>query len=453
MTRKKLDLTLMTVRSLKPRMDKSGRPARTQFYFGDKLYVICQPSGLKTFALRWHSRDGIQKKHSLGTFYDGDVKHAPKPKIGGMLTVAGAKKLASDALLEIEKGDDPSEASRRAKQEAERKQRDTFRSIATEYMKREVGAKFDAHGEPSFENAKLRTARERWMMLERSALPTLGSKAVSDIKKSDIIRLLDRLADGELKDSRRQPIKGGDVSADRLLAVLRKIFSWHASREDDFRSPIVSGMNRVKPSEQSRDRVLNADELRAVWTTASKLDGAYPAFVKFSLLTCSRRSEAAELEWSELSKNGDWLLPARRNKARRDLLRPLSKAAQDLLATLPRTGKFVFSTDGGHSPISGYSKHKAKFDKVLAQQGTPVADYTIHDLRRTARSLLSAAGISRDHAEQCLGHVQPGVVGIYDRHAYYDEKKRAFEALAAQIERTVSPPDGTKIVPLFKGGA
>jgi hypothetical protein len=63
----------------------------------------------------------------------------------------------------------------------------------------------------------------------------------------------------------------------------------------------------------------------------------------------------------------------------------------------------------------------------------------LHDCRRTARSLLSRAGINSDHAEQCLGHVIPGVRGVYDRHAYYDEKKFAFEALGAQIERIVNP--------------
>ena len=70
-----------------------------------------------------------------------------------------------------------------------------------------------------------------------------------------------------------------------------------------------------------------------------------------------------------------------------------------------------------------------------------VTDWTLHDLRRTARSLLSRAGISPDIAEMCLGHVLTGVRGTYDRHAYHEEKKHAFEALAAQIARIVDPQD------------
>jgi integrase len=76
-----------------------------------------------------------------------------------------------------------------------------------------------------------------------------------------------------------------------------------------------------------------------------------------------------------------------------------------------------------------------------------VTDWRLHDARRTARSLLSRAGISREHAEECLGHVRPGVVGVYDRHSYYDEKKRAFEALPALIERIVNPVDNVVALP------
>ncbi len=65
--------------------------------------------------------------------------------------------------------------------------------------------------------------------------------------------------------------------------------------------------------------------------------------------------------------------------------------------------------------------------------------WTIHDLRRTARSLMTRAGVSPDHAERALGHVIGGVRGVYDRHAYFEEKREAFEALAAQIERILSP--------------
>jgi integrase len=107
------------------------------------------------------------------------------------------------------------------------------------------------------------------------------------------------------------------------------------------------------------------------------------------------------------------------------------------LAILPNgDGDFLFTRDGTR-PLNG-SNFKAGFNKVLGR-GTPLPRWTLHDLRRTARSLMSRAGVPSDHAERCLGHVIGGVRGTYDRHEYYEEKRRAFEALASLVERIVNP--------------
>jgi hypothetical protein len=78
--------------------------------------------------------------------------------------------------------------------------------------------------------------------------------------------------------------------------------------------------------------------------------------------------------------------------------------------------------------------------------GGGVKGWTLHDLRRTGRSLMSRAGVPTDHAERCLGHVIGGVRGIYDHYAYYDEKKVAFAALADQIDRIINPQDN--VIPM-----
>src|SRR5262249_19043030 len=155
----------------------------------------------------------------------------------------------------------------------------TFRSIAEQYMKREAGMRVDADGNASsFDESKLRTGAERWLMLQRSIFPTFGTKPIAEIKKSDVIKLLDKIADGELKDRKGRKIKGGDVAADRALAVIRKIFSWYAIRsDDDFRSPIVAGLNRVKASEQSRDRVLSDAEITVIWKVAGESESTFAA--------------------------------------------------------------------------------------------------------------------------------------------------------------------------------
>jgi integrase len=105
-----------------------------------------------------------------------------------------------------------------------------------------------------------------------------------------------------------------------------------------------------------------------------------------------------------------------------------------VLAGLPRLGPYVFGPDGTR-PLTSLSYFKRKLDEASG-----VTDYRLHDLRRTSRSLMSRAGVIREHAEECLGHARPGVVGTYDRHGYRSEKQLAFERIAKLIERMVDPP-------------
>jgi integrase len=269
------------------------------------------------------------------------------------------------------------------------------------------------------EGDKLRSVKWRKGVLDRHVYPTLGLRPIAEIRRSEIVRLLDRIEE-----------QSGATMATQTLAIVRKIMNWHATRSDEFRSPIVRGMARIQRSEQARDRALSDDELRKVWTTHC---GVFSDYVRFLLLTAARRNEVAGMTWDEVT-GGDWTLPARRNKTGVELVRPLSNAAQAILGSLPKDGEFVWSTDGGVTPIAGFSKFKLQFDNVSGTRG-----WHIHDLRRTARSLMSRAGVPSDHAERCLGHVIGGVRGVYDRHEYHAEKAQAFEALAAQIERIVKP--------------
>jgi integrase len=290
---------------------------------------------------------------------------------------------------------------------------------------------------------EIRTAPDRWRILRRQVFPALGSIPVTKIRKSHIVQMLDDLAAGKLMNDEGELIEGGKVSADRCLSLVRRILNWHASRSDDYRPPLLKGLSRVKGN--ARSRVLKDDELRVIW----KVSGSpqpFPALVRFLLLTGARRCEASEMRWEEV-KDGDWLLPASRNKTKRDLLRPLSRAAQAVLEQQPKVCDFVFTLDG-RSSISGYGVHKAKFDAAV---GAPLENWTLHDLRRTARTLMTRAKVPPDDAEECLGHVKGGVSGIYNRHAYYDEKRAAYEALAALIERIINPPEGN-VVPLRAEG-
>jgi integrase len=331
----------------------------------------------------------------------------------GWLSLAAARAAAANALLDLEQGRDPGKAKQAAKAKAEDAAADTVQAICREFLKRE--------------GARLRSARDRERIFERLVYPKIGTRPVAEIKRTEIVRLLDHIED-----------TNGSRMAHQTLAMVRRVFNWHASRSDEFRSPIVRGMGRLKSAERARSRILTDDELRAVWQTAESSPGPFPAFVRFLLLTGARRTEAAAMPWTELDGT-DWRLPPGRNKGMaqrepQDLVRPLSRAAQAIIAEQPRTSAFVFSA--GRRPLSSVSRLKAQFDTACGTTG-----WTLHDLRRTARSLMSRAGVPADHAERCLGHVIGGVRGIYDRHNYQAEMARAYEALAAQIERIVHPQE------------
>jgi integrase len=292
------------------------------------------------------------------------------------------------------------------------------------------------------EGKNMRSIDERRAIFRRHIFERFGARPIDSIRRSEIARLLNKVADGS-----------GPVAAGHVLVALRRLFNWHATRDDDFLSPIVRGM--LKRTSPPRDRVLSDDELRIIWTVAQQHRGPYDYLVQFILLTATRLREAAEMNRAELSVDGsEWIIPGARYKTKLDHLVPLSSAAQTLLADMPKIGRrgWVFTTDG-ETPISGFSKFKAAFDRrVLGDrrpEAAPLPRWTTHDLRRTARTLMARQHlhIPSDHAERALGHVMGGVKGTYNRHDYKQEKRDALEKLAAEIERIVSPPQNN-VVPL-----
>jgi len=343
------------------------------------LGVRVTDRGVKTFVLVTRypaSRNPVPR--SLGAY--------------GATSLEVARAKAKEWLALIGNGVDP-------EQQAMQKREQTFQAIAEQYFLR----KAKDH----------RTRALSQSTLVRLVHPTLGPRPIEAISRGDIVRLMDHIED-----------ERGPVQANRTLSIINRVMDFHASRSDNFRSPIVRGMARG--SEQARSRILDDDELRAIW----KATGDYPVFgslLRFILLTATRRFEAGHMRWSELNGNRTWTIPASRYKTNLDHVIPLSSLA---LSILPKArAEFVFSANG-RTPIGGYQRHKQAIDAASGVKG-----WVIHDLRRSARSLLSRAGIQADHAERCLGHVIGGVRGVYDRYEYLDEKAAAFEALAAQVKR------------------
>jgi integrase len=225
---------------------------------------------------------------------------------------------------------------------------------------------------------------------------------------------------------------------------------WHEMRDSDFRAPLVRGMGG-KASEP-RSRTLTDAELRRVWLAADKLKTPFACLVQFIILTATRRREAVDMTRGELgidlgkydprASGAGWLIAASRVKNKKEFLIPLSSRALAVLEKLPNIGPAVFSHKGAR-PLGDVSGPLADLHRRSETSG-----WSLHDLRRTARTLMSRAGVNPDHAERALNHEMRGVRKNYDWHAFIPEKQAAFEALAAQIDRIVDPQPN--VLPLRK---
>jgi integrase len=164
------------------------------------------------------------------------------------------------------------------------------------------------------------------------------------------------------------------------------------------------------------------------------------------MITATRRTEVSRLHSTELD-SGLWVIPGARYKTKLDHAIPLAAGAQALIGDKPEGLKanswFIFSTTGGKRPFSGFSKAKRSLDKEISQNRKKLGQddmprWTLHDLRRTGRSLMSRAKIPSDHAERVMGHVIGGVRETYDRYEYLDEKRDALAKLEALVGEIVS---------------
>ena len=223
-----------------------------------------------------------------------------------------------------------------------------------------------------------------------------------------------------------------------MQTATKALLNWYSARSD-YISVLTRTPQRISIQEHARSHVPSDVELRAILLAAER-DQLFGSYLLVTILTATRRSESAGLRRSELSPGGrTWIIPGSRYKNGKDCLVPLSERAQAIIASMPVLGDFVF-TANGTCALGNFAERKKAFDAACGVRG-----WVIHDLRRAARTLLSRAGISADIAERCLGHSLTGVRATYDRHEYETEKRHAFEALAALVERVTRPPSDTVV--------
>ena len=286
----------------------------------------------------------------------------------------------------------------------------------------------------------LRSADHIESAFDRLVKPRIGKLGVYEVRRSHIADMLDRIED-----------EAGPVMADRTRAYLRKALAWYAERDDQFNltAAFVRVKPRANPKDRARTRVLSDDEIRAIWPALGEA-ATFGALIKTLLLTAQRRDEVAHMSRKEIGEDRVWTIPPERYKTKRPNFVPLSEDALAVIKAQPKIDgcDYVFPSRAA-TPFTGFGKSKAKLDKAilaamkkLAKEGTriePIPNWTLHDLRRTAKTLMVRAGVRPDISERVLGHVIAGVEGTYDRHSYADEKRDALEKLAEMVERILNP--------------
>jgi integrase len=379
------------------------------------LRLSVRPSGAKSWVVRFrHPVSGISRKLTLPPG----------------LTLAQARKLASDAMFEVAQGRDPIQTKRAEKEAQIAAVEGTLASVVKTYM--------DLAG------SKLRSAGQYRRALARDILPKLGERQVTELRRSELVSLFDKIER-----------ERGASTADLSLSVLRTVLHWFEKRSDTFRSPIISGMNRLKSGDRVRRRVLSDHELKCVWDAAGdERVGIYGQIVRFLALTGARRNEAAGLRRSEvevLHDNGHkftvWRLPASRSKNKREIVRPLSRAALAIIKDIPMIGEdsdFFFTVKGNKPLAMNYPEKKRLLDELAG-----VKDWRLHDLRRCFRSLLSRCRVDYETAERLLGHSRPTLDQIYNQHNFFPQMQQAVDRVASEIERIVEGGSG-KVIKLRK---
>jgi integrase len=315
------------------------------------------------------------------------------------VSLAAAREAWRSTREAIARGEDPRHAVGRSR---------LFEAVVEEWLRRDVAPR-----------SRASTAYQISRIVEHDLIPALGGRSIGDIKKHDILVLLDSICD-----------RGAPMKAHRVYAQLRRLFQWAEGRDLITTSPL-KGLEPPTPC-RPRERVLSDDELARVWGAAGA--DPYGALVKLLVLTGARRNEVGRLTWDEVA--GDVIrLEGARTKNRRAHLIPLSKPALAVVETLPRIrGAFVFSLDG-ERPVSISSQAKRRLDRASG-----VTNWCLHDIRRSVATGMQRLGVGLQTVEALLGHVsgsRSGIVGVYQKHDFWGERRAAVEAWGEYVTALV----------------
>jgi integrase len=199
-----------------------------------------------------------------------------------------------------------------------------------------------------------------------------------------------------------------------------------------------------------RNRVLSDGEIAKFWAATETLPQMFGAALKLLLLTGQRREEVGQMTWSELNADFSlWSLSGARTKNKLPHVVPLPPAAREIIAGVIRiSDTYVFPSNTGVTPISGWSKCKSQLDQAM---GDGVPPWRVHDLRRTCVTGMAEIGVRPDVIELVVNHRsghRGGIAGVYNKAEMMPERRAALEAWERRVVEIVEGKAADNVVPL-----
>jgi integrase len=354
-------------------------------------------------------------------------------------TLGAARAKAKEWLDWIGDGFDPAEREAEAKRAEQRKRANSFAAVCEDFIKEKLPTE--------------RKGKEIEQDLRRVFMGPLGSLPITEIVPEQVVRIV-----------KAKKAEGAPAQARNLLGTVKRMFSWAVEQHAYFDSKTtLSPLAGLRPTaivgeKLHRDRVLDDDEIFALWRAVRREGYPWGPAYQLLLLTALRLNEVVDASWPEFDlRGGVWVIPAQRMKGKDSRARahavPITPQISGILERLPRfpDGRFLFSTLFGKSPIWMGHRVKQRLDarmlrtlRALARRREDtkpkeLRPWVNHDIRRTVRTRLSRLKISEEAREAVLAHARPGIKGVYDVYEYFDEKREALELWAARLRDIVTP--------------
>lgn len=405
------------------------------------LYLIVQPSGAKSFAMRFRNPHGRHVKLTLGRLDLSGKEFAGDPVIGQPLTLVAARRLASDVHRQRALGNDMVALRHRERLERKAGGARTFSQAAFDftgqYLKREQRrwqASARLLGIAVGDDGELE-------MLPKGLADRWRDRPVAEITGDDVHMIVDEVREKAVPGLKRNADGPSNAMGAAMFAVLSRLFRWLLEKRRVKVNPVI-GVAAPKAG-KSRDRVLTDSEIKAFWQATARVGAPVAQCLKLLLLTGCRRDEIGLLRCSEVNDaDGTITIPASRAKNKKPHVVPLPPLAREILRSVQTSGDQVFTNGRGLA----WSRVKAQLDDALNFS----KPFVLHDLRRTFSTGLNKIGVEPHVVEACLNHQsghKAGVAGVYNQYAYLPEKTAALDRWANHVIGLVEGR-AAKVVPI-----